>query len=291
MGEAQTPGHAELERHRQCRPTPRVSPRCARSAPALDAFEPINIQFTSGTTGNPKGATLTHHNIVNNARFIAAAMRFTEHDALCIPVPLYHCFGMVLAVLACVVDAARRWSSPARASIRSTTLAAVAAERCTALHGVPTMFIAELDHPDFASFDLSSAAHRHHGRLAVPDRDDEARRQRDAHARGHDRLRHDRDQPGVVPERDHRSARAPRHDRRPHPAAPRGQDRRRRRPHRAGRREGRAVHARLLGDAGLLGRPGAHARGGAATAGCTPATSRPSTPRATATSSAASRTC
>ncbi|SIT49656.1 putative acyl-CoA synthetase YngI [Paraburkholderia piptadeniae] len=120
----------------------------------LDANDPINIQFTSGTTGNPKGATLTHRNVVNNARYIAMAMRLTEKDSLCIPVPLYHCFGMVLAVLACVsVGAAMVF--PGEAFEPGATLAAVAEEKCTALHGVPTMFIAELDHPDFATFDLS----------------------------------------------------------------------------------------------------------------------------------------
>ena len=125
------------------------------SAVALDCHDPINIQFTSGTTGHPKGATLTHHNIVNNARFIAAAMRFSEHDSLCIPVPLYHCFGMVLAVLACVATGAAM-VFPGESFDAEATLATVAEERCTALHGVPTMFIAELDHPRFAEFDLSS---------------------------------------------------------------------------------------------------------------------------------------
>jgi fatty-acyl-CoA synthase len=123
--------------------------------PALRAEDPINIQFTSGTTGNPKGATLTHHNIVNNAHFIAAAMRLTEMDTLCVPVPLYHCFGMVLAVLACVGCGAAL-VFPGESFEPVAALAAVADERCTALHGVPTMFIAELDHPRFAEFDLSS---------------------------------------------------------------------------------------------------------------------------------------
>ncbi|WP_176158345.1 AMP-binding protein [Burkholderia multivorans] len=121
----------------------------------LAATDPINIQFTSGTTGSPKGATLTHRNVVNNARFIARAMRFSEQDALCIPVPLYHCFGMVLAVLACVSTGAAM-VFPGEAFDPAATLAAVAEERCTALHGVPTMFIAELDHPEFAKFDLST---------------------------------------------------------------------------------------------------------------------------------------
>ena len=122
---------------------------------SLDAMDPINIQFTSGTTGSPKGATLTHHNVVNNARFIAGAMRLSEIDSLCVPVPLYHCFGMVLAVLACVSCGAAL-VFPGESFEPVAALAAVAAERCTALHGVPTMFIAELEHPRFAEFDLST---------------------------------------------------------------------------------------------------------------------------------------
>ncbi|MGZ2743209.1 AMP-binding protein [Burkholderia stagnalis] len=121
----------------------------------LASTDPINIQFTSGTTGSPKGATLTHRNVVNNARSIAMAMRFSEQDSLCIPVPLYHCFGMVLSVLACVSTGAAM-VFPGEAFDPAATLAAVSEERCTALHGVPTMFIAELDHPDFAKYDLST---------------------------------------------------------------------------------------------------------------------------------------
>ena len=121
----------------------------------LDCHDPINIQFTSGTTGSPKGATLTHHNVVNNARFIAQAMNFSEVDRLCIPVPLYHCFGMVLAVLACVSTGASM-VFPGEMFDPGAVLTAVSEERCTALHGVPTMFIAELAHPDFRTFDLSS---------------------------------------------------------------------------------------------------------------------------------------
>ena len=119
------------------------------------AHEAINIQFTSGTTGNPKGATLTHHNVVNNGRFIAMAMDFSENDSLCIPVPLYHCFGMVLSVLASVSTGAAM-VFPGEAFDPVAALSAVAEERCTALHGVPTMFIAELGHPRFAEFDLRS---------------------------------------------------------------------------------------------------------------------------------------
>jgi fatty-acyl-CoA synthase len=119
----------------------------------LGCDDAINIQFTSGTTGMPKGATLTHHNIVNNAMAVARCMRLAEDDALCIPVPLYHCFGMVLGVLACV-SAGAKMVFPGEGFEPRATLAAVEAERCTALHGVPTMFIAELDHPEFALFDV-----------------------------------------------------------------------------------------------------------------------------------------
>ncbi|GAA7770091.1 MAG: AMP-binding protein [Burkholderiaceae bacterium] len=121
----------------------------------LDARDPINIQFTSGTTGAPKGATLTHRNIVNNGRSIAGAMRFSEQDKLCIPVPFYHCFGMVLGVLACVSTGASM-VFPGEAFHPGATMAAVSEERCTALHGVPTMFIAQLDDPDFSKYDFSS---------------------------------------------------------------------------------------------------------------------------------------
>jgi fatty-acyl-CoA synthase len=129
--------------------------RLADLASELQFDQPINIQFTSGTTGFPKGATLTHHNILNNGFFVGEAMRLTSHDRLCIPVPLYHCFGMVLGNLACITHGAAL-IYPSEAFDPLAVLETVAAERCTALHGVPTMFIAELDHPQFAHFDLTS---------------------------------------------------------------------------------------------------------------------------------------
>lgn len=122
---------------------------------ALDPDDPINIQFTSGTTGAPKGATLTHYNIVNNAAFTVRAMGFGEADRLCIPVPLYHCFGMVLGTLGCVTAGAAMVFA-GEAFEAGATLEAIVAERCTAVYGVPTMFVAMLDHPEFSSRDYSS---------------------------------------------------------------------------------------------------------------------------------------
>jgi fatty-acyl-CoA synthase len=121
----------------------------------LDFDDPINIQYTSGTTGFPKGATLSHHNILNNGYFVAGLLGYSEADRVCIPVPLYHCFGMVMGNLgatnhgACMVY-------PAEVFNPEATLRACAQERCTSLYGVPTMFIAELEHPRFSEFDLGS---------------------------------------------------------------------------------------------------------------------------------------
>jgi|GEM_PF-4813 len=121
----------------------------------LDADEIINIQYTSGTTGLPKGAALTHHNILNNAFFVGEAMKFSHKDRLCIPVPFYHCFGMVLGNLACLTHGSTM-VIPGEYFDPKSTLESVEKEKCTAIHGVPTMFIAELEHPDFEKYDLST---------------------------------------------------------------------------------------------------------------------------------------
>lgn len=122
---------------------------------SLKPEDPISVQFTSGTTGLPKGATLTHHNMLNNGRMVGRRMNCTSEDRLCIPVPLYHCFGMVLGVLNCISRGAAM-VFPSDFFDPRMVLETVAAERCTLLFGVPTMFIAELEHPDFRKFDLSS---------------------------------------------------------------------------------------------------------------------------------------
>ncbi|WP_226665897.1 AMP-binding protein [Microbulbifer aggregans] len=133
-----------------------VNPQTLASAQAtLQCSDPINIQYTSGTTGSPKGATLSHRNILNNGFFVAESISLTEKDRLVIPVPLYHCFGMVMANLGCVTHGATM-IYPGEGFDPRAVLETVSAERATALYGVPTMFIAELDHPDFGDYDLRS---------------------------------------------------------------------------------------------------------------------------------------
>ncbi|HET8603383.1 MAG TPA: AMP-binding protein, partial [Marmoricola sp.] len=132
-------------------PASTVADRMAELAPE----DPINIQYTSGTTGYPKGATLSHRNILNNGFFTTELIEFTEQDRLCIPVPFYHCFGMVMGNLGCTTHGAAM-VIPAPGFDPAVTLKAVQDERCTGLYGVPTMFIAMQNHPDFASFDLST---------------------------------------------------------------------------------------------------------------------------------------
>src|SRR5579885_785404 len=154
LGDERTPGMwvwgEVLERAKE------VSPDDLAARQAQQEFDdPANIQYTSGTTGNPKGATLSHHNILNNGYFVARLQGFTENDRLCIPVPLYHCFGMVMGNLGCMTHGATM-VYPAETFDAKATLDAVQEERCTALYGVPTMFIAELAHPDFEKYDFSS---------------------------------------------------------------------------------------------------------------------------------------
>ncbi|MEU8937156.1 AMP-binding protein [Streptomyces goshikiensis] len=138
-----------LERGRQGDPV-----RLARAQAELSADDPINIQYTSGTTGFPKGATLSHHNILNNGFFVGELCHYTELDRVCIPVPFYHCFGMVMGNLACTSHGAAM-VIPAPSFEPAATLAAVEAESCTSLYGVPTMFISALADPGFDSYDLS----------------------------------------------------------------------------------------------------------------------------------------
>ena len=154
LGSDKTPGMLNFD-ELMADPAPAQLEQLARLETELQFDEPVNIQFTSGTTGSPKGATLTHHNILNNGFFIGEAMKLSERDRLCIPVPLYHCFGMVLGNLACVTHGATM-VFPGEGFEPKSVLETVQAERCTGLHGVPTMFIALLDHPDFGNYDLST---------------------------------------------------------------------------------------------------------------------------------------
>jgi fatty-acyl-CoA synthase len=133
-----------------------VTPEALAERQADQEFDdPINIQYTSGTTGNPKGATLSHHNILNNGYFTTRLQGFTDRDRLCIPVPLYHCFGMVMGNLGCMTYGATM-VYPSESFEPEAVLRTVQQERCTALYGVPTMFIGELEHPNFAQYDLTS---------------------------------------------------------------------------------------------------------------------------------------
>jgi len=136
-------------------PTPYTVEKLGRIKPTLKPNDPVNIQFTSGTTGFPKGATLSHRNILNNGFFVGEQIGLMPEDRLCIPVPLYHCFGMVMGNLGCLTHGSAM-IYPSEAFDPLAVLETIQAERCTALYGVPTMFIAELSHPEFARFDLSS---------------------------------------------------------------------------------------------------------------------------------------
>ena len=154
MGGNRTPGMLGFDELMDRGADPDIAALDAVSA-TLNPDDPINIQFTSGTTGNPKGATLTHNNIVNNARYTARQLRMGPDDKLCVPVPMYHCFGMVLSVLVCVAAGATM-VFPGEAFEPGPTLAAVHEEQCTVLHGVPTMFVGMLGDPGLAECDLSN---------------------------------------------------------------------------------------------------------------------------------------
>ena len=247
----------------------------ARRQAELSADDPINIQYTSGTTGFPKGATLSHHNIVNNGYFVGRLCGYTPDDRVCIPVPFYHCFGMVMGNLGAVANGAtmvipapglRPRRDPARGGHRTLHLAVRGADHVHRRARRPRL---RRLRPDLA-------AHRDHGRLAVPGRGDEAGRRPDGDDRGDHLLRHDGDLAGVHPDPRRRLAGPAGLHGRPGAPACRGQDRRPgHRPHPAPRRAGRAVHPRLLGDARLLGAAGEDGRGRSTPpAGCTPATSR-----------------
>ena len=225
----------------------------AERAARLQFDEAINIQFTSGTTGAPKGATLTHHNILNNAFFVGEALHLTPDDRVCIPVPLYHCFGMVHRRLGCMTHGATMIlageSFDALAVLRT-----VQAERCTALYGVPTMFIAALDHPRFADHDLTSLRT---GIMAGSPCPIEVMR-RVVNTMHMDQVTIAYGMTETSPVSFQSSvddtAGASRHDGGPGAPAPRGQDRGCRWPHRAARAHGRAADTRLFRDAWVLGR-------------------------------------
>ncbi len=230
-----------------------------RSA-ALAFDDPINIQYTSGTTGFPKGATLSHHNILNNGFFVGEGIGYTEIDRVCLPVPLYHCFGMVMGILG-ASHTAPAWCCPlqrstrSRRSLRSSRRPHLAVWRADDVHR-------RARPPPFRRVRPQQPAHRHHGGVAVSGRGHEAGRLGDAHVRRGDLLRDDGDVSGVDDDAHGRQPRAAHRDRGPRDAARRGDDRRpaHGRSRRA-RGHGRALHACLLGDARLLGRRGQDRRG------------------------------
>ena len=154
LGDETTPGMFNFSDVPEREPNA-ADPSLCEVAARLDNNDAINIQFTSGTTGSPKGATLTHRNILNNARFLGATIKQTTSDRICVPVPMYHCFGMVAGALVCLVYGATMVMA-SEAFEPGATLRAIAAERCTTLYGVPTMFLAMLNHPDFPGTDVSA---------------------------------------------------------------------------------------------------------------------------------------
>ena len=213
----------DAPRRRRARRSP--STTCGPGWPHSTTTEPINIQYTSGTTGFPKGATLSHRNILNNGYFTTELINFGPDDRLCIPVPFYHCFGMVMGNLGCT--SARRHDGHSRARIRSGAHAGG--------HRKGKVY-SSLRRADDVHRDARRprprrprpvvAAYRHHGRIGLSRRGDEALRQRDEHDRGRHRLRHDRDVTGVMPDAHRRRSRAAHRDDRPRPSPRRDQDRR-----------------------------------------------------------------
>ena len=252
IGGGETPGYFRFDdvlgmggdRHRKM---------LAELQPKLQFDDAINIQFTSGTTGAPKGATLTHHNLLNNGYFIGEAQRLTDRDKVCIPVPLYHCFGMVLGNLACVTHGSAM-VYPGEGFDPLATLETIESERCTALYGVPTMFIAELGHSEFKRFDLTSLRT---GIMAGSPCPIEVMRRCVAEmnmrevtiAYGMTETSPVSAQTSCDDPLERRVERS-----RTGSSAYRGQNHRWRRTHRSPRSSRRAVRARLFGDAGVLGR-------------------------------------
>ena len=225
-------GTADWEHAARIAPTRCPRPPCAPGWHGLQPDDPINIQYTSGTTGSPKGATLSHRNILNNGFFVTELIKLGPGERLCIPVPFYHCFGMVMGNLGCTTHGATM-VIPAAGFDPAATLETIEKERCTALYGVPTMFIAMLGQLRPRRSRSVIAAHRDHGGGNLPDGAHEALRQRAEHVRVGDRLRHDGNLTGVLPDA-HRRRSGPSHR---HsgagPSARRDQDRRPR--HRQGR--------------------------------------------------------
>ena len=227
------------------------SQRLDSVAATIQMDDAVNIQFTSGTTGLPKGATLSHHNLINNAFFVGEATGIEPGSRVCIPVPLYHCFGMVMGNLGCVTHAATM-VYPSESFDPLKTLETVEAERCDVLYGVPTMFIAQLNHPEFSRFDLRSLRRGIMAGAPCPIEVMKEVGSNNAHERDHDRLRDDRNQSGELPEQPRRSAGAARLNGRSDTAASGSQDRRPRRPDRAARRSRRTLHQGIFGHARLL---------------------------------------
>ena len=224
----------------------------------LECYDAINIQYTSGTTGFPKDATLTHYGILNNGFFVGEGMNFTHHDRLCIPVPFYHCFGMVLGNLACVTHGATM-VLPSDAFSAETVLRTVEEEKCTALHGVPTMFIAELDHPNFREFNLSTLRTGIMAGSPCPVEVIEESHIGYGHTRDHYLLWDDGNLSSLIPNPHRRLTGTPGHDGRASPPPCRSKNHRPvNRPNPTMRNCGRALRSRVPRDAQVLEQSRSH---------------------------------